>query len=119
MTPHRMPQTSRLAVAQFTALNIIEEKWNSLAEPTVIRLASPVGRGKTQVVHEFFARLVRKTQSLGKFYDSDALWRNQTNWQRARKVIRAAPPDFTQRPTWLWFGLNASPGVPTDTLQTR
>jgi len=101
--------SEKLTSAQTKAANIISSSWNSLAGPTVVVLDAPGGRGKTRIIQEIYDDLAGAQPDGRQFWVGRLASDELPGWRQARKSVAPGSLDVTQRPGWLWFGLEAYP----------
>lgn len=107
-----------LPEGQRAAFDAVLKSWCALSEPRLVRISSPLGRGKTYVMQEFYEHLVRHHQPAGGFYGTNLSpeGADQEPWRRARKSVAASVADWKVEPDWAWLSVRAISPFKSDLL---
>ncbi|WP_433361019.1 hypothetical protein ACQPZX_27740 [Actinoplanes sp. CA-142083] len=100
---------ARLTPAQSAVAGVISEVWGKLAEPAVVVLDAPGGRGKTRIVQEFYDGLAGRQPQSRRFWRGRLAGDALPGWRERRKRVAPESVDITQAPGWLWLGLEGYP----------
>lgn len=105
-----------LTTAQAAVSELLSSAWASLSSPTVIILNAPTGRGKTRIIQEFYDSQAEGQAKGRRFWRVRLAKDDLRTWRQGRKTVAPGPVDVTQRPAWLWFGLDGYPSGRVDFL---
>jgi hypothetical protein len=94
-----------LTAAQAVVFALLSSTWTSLSSPTVVVLDAPTGRGKTRIVQALYDSRTEAQVEGRRFWRGRLAENDLGAWRQARKTVAPDLVDITQRPDWLWFGL--------------
>ena len=105
-----------LTGAQAALRDTIINAWRELAVPTVVHVASPGYRGKTQVVQSFYETLAYEAfEGSASTAPIKPSWQEFSDWRARRKQVKASSIVSATSGMTLWLGVNATAGF-TDLL---
>ncbi|MFB9677639.1 hypothetical protein [Streptosporangium vulgare] len=114
---HQDAMRPKLPDGQQIAFDMLLNTWMNLSEATVIRIAAPLGRGKTHIVQVFYEYLAENHQISGGFYASKASeYEELASWRKSRKNLSASLPNWEASPDWVWLSVRALPMAVSDLL---
>ncbi|MFK4244874.1 hypothetical protein ACI2KV_18500 [Micromonospora chokoriensis] len=110
-------QARFLTTAQTEILAGLMEAWDGISEPTVLRLSSPMGRGKTHIFQAFAESISHALPPSSQFYGFDIDRVSSRSWRLTRKQVASTQVNLGAPPNAIWIGVNAVKDSSLDILE--